>query len=78
MRQNHTTSDGIPGRDQIENPALNTMGQYHGSNPWFYTFRAQLIIRDLARTFPCAYATSLKQTRVCFVAHTFHHCSGPY
>ena len=78
MSQNHTTSDGIPGRDQIDNPTLNTMGQYHGSNPWFYTFRAQLGIHDLARTFPRAYATSPKQTRIFFVSHTFHHCSGPY
>ena len=35
MSQNHISSDGIPGRDQIDNPTLNTMGQYHGSNPWF-------------------------------------------
>ena len=78
MSQNHITSDGIPRWDQIDNPTLNTMGQYHGSNPWFYTFRAQLSIRDLARTFPRAYATSPKQTRVFFVSHIFHHCSGPY
>ena len=41
MSQNHTTSDGIPGWDQIDNPALNTMGQYHGKFPWLYKFRAQ-------------------------------------
>ena len=58
MSQNHTTSDGIPGGDQIDNQALNTMGQYHGKNPWFYKFRVQLGIHDLARTFPCTYATS--------------------
>ena len=78
MSQNHTTSDGIPGRDQIDNPALNTMGQYHGNVPWFPKFRAQMTIRDLARTFPRAYATSPKQTRVCFVIHTLHHCFVPY
>ena len=64
MRKNHTTSDGIPGRDQIDTPTLNTMGQYHGKVPWFYKFRAQLGIRDLARSFPRVYATSPKQTRV--------------
>ena len=69
MRQNHTTSDGIPGRDQIDNPALNTMGQYHGKAPWFYKFRAQLGIRDLEQSFPRAYVTSPKQTRICFVTH---------
>ena len=68
MSQNHTTSDGIPGRDQIDNPALNTMGQYHGKNPWFYKFRAQLGISDLARSFPRTYATSPSQTHVCIVA----------
>ena len=78
MSQNHTTSNGIPGWDQIDIQVLNTMGQYHGKNPWFYKFRAQLGIRDLARTFLRAYATSPKQTRVCFVTHTFHHCSGTY
>ena len=26
MSQNHSTAHGIPGRDQIDNPALNTMG----------------------------------------------------
>ena len=35
MSQNHTTSDGIPGRDQIDNQALNTMVQYHGNTPGF-------------------------------------------
>ena len=78
MSQNHITSDSIPGRDQIDNTMLNTMGQYHGKVPWFYKFRVQLGIRDLAHTSPHAYATSPKQTRVCFVTHTFHHCSGPY
>ena len=58
MSQNHTTSDGIPGQDQIDNPVLNTMGQYHGKIPWFYEIRAQIGIRDLALTFPRAYATS--------------------
>ena len=58
MSQNHTTSNGIPGRDQIDIQALCTKGQYHGKNPWFYKFRVQLGIRDLARTFPRAYATS--------------------
>ena len=78
MSQNHITFDGIPGRDQIDKPTLNTMGQYHGNNPWFYKFGAQLGIHDLACTFPRAYATSPKQTCVCFVTHTFHHCSDPY
>ena len=58
MSQNHTTSNGIPGRDQIDNPTLNTMGQYHGNTPWYSKFRAQMTIRDLARTFRRAYATS--------------------
>ena len=58
MSQNHTTSDGIPGHDQIDKPMHNTMGQYHGKVPWFYKFRAQLSIRELERTFPRAYATS--------------------
>ena len=78
MSQNHTTSDGIPGRDQIDNPTLNTMGQYHGKVPWFYKFRAQLGIRDLTHNFPRAYATSPQKTRVCFVTHNFHLCSDPY
>ena len=30
MSQNHSTTHGIPERDQKDNPALNTMGQYHG------------------------------------------------
>ena len=58
MSQNHTTSDGIPGQDQIDNQALNTMGQYHGNTPWYSKFRAQKGICYLARTFPRAYATS--------------------
>ena len=56
ISQNHITSDGIPGRDQIDNPALNTMGQYHGKVPWFYKFRAQLGIHDLSCSFPRTYA----------------------
>ena len=58
MSQNHTTSDGIPGRDQIDNQALNTMGQYHGNTPWYSKFGAQKGIRDLACNFLRAYATS--------------------
>ena len=58
MSQNHSTTNGIPGRDQIDIPALNTMGQYHGNTPWYSKFGAQNGIRDLARTFPRAYATS--------------------
>ena len=58
MSQNHTTSDGIPGRDQIDNQALNNLGQYHGNVPWFPKFRAQMGIHDLVHTFPRAYATS--------------------
>ena len=76
MSQNHTTSNGILGWDQLDIQALNTMGQYHGKNPWIYNFRAQLGIRNLARTFSRAYATYPKQTRVFFVTHTFHHCFG--
>ena len=30
MSQNHSTTDGIPRRDQIDNPALNNVGQNHG------------------------------------------------
>ena len=58
MSQNHTTSDGIPRRDQIDIPVLNTMGQYHGNTLWYSKFGAQKGIRDLARTFPRAYDTS--------------------
>ena len=58
MSQNHSTTDGIPGRDQIDIPVLNTMGQYHGNTPWYSKFRAQIAICDLVRTFPRAYATS--------------------
>ena len=58
MSQNHSTTDGIPRRDQIDNQALNTLGQYHGNAPWFYKNRAQIGIRDLARSFPRTYATS--------------------
>ena len=58
MSQNHTTSDGIPGRDQIDNQALNTMGQYHANTPWYSKFGAQKGIRYLERTFLRAYATS--------------------
>ena len=57
MSQNHTTSDGIPGRDQVDNPVLNTMGQYHGNAPWYSNFGAQKGICDLARTFTPACAT---------------------
>ena len=38
MSQNYTTSDGIPGRDQIDNQALNTMGQYHSNTHWYSKF----------------------------------------
>ena len=57
MSQNHTNTNGIPGWDQIDIPALNTMGQYHGKFPSFYEFRAQKGIRFLVRTFPRTYAT---------------------
>ena len=76
MTQNHTTSDGIPGRDQIDIPALNTMDQYHGKFPRFYEFRAQIGIHYLVRTFPRTYATSPLQTRVCFVTYLVHHYSS--
>ena len=57
MSQNHSTADGIPGRDQIDNQVLNTLGQYHGNVPCFPKFRVQIGIRYLSRTFPRAYAT---------------------
>ena len=78
MSQNHTTSDGIPGRDQIYNLALNTVGQYHGNVSWFYKFRAQIGIRYLVRTFPHTYATSPLQIRVCFVTYHIYHFSSTY
>ena len=64
MSQNHITTNGIPGWDQIDIPALNTMGQYHGKFPWFYEFRAQIGIRYLVRNFLRTYATSPLQTCV--------------
>ena len=67
MSQNHITSDGIPGRDHIDNPTLNTMGQYHGKAPWYSNFGAQKRIRDLGRTYLRAYATWPLQTRVYIV-----------
>ena len=59
MSQNHSTTDGIPGWNQIDSPALNTVCQYHGKFPWFYEFRAQIGIHYLVRTFPRTYATHL-------------------
>ena len=76
MSQNHSTADGIPRRDQIDNPALNIVGQYHGHVPWFYKFRAQIGIRYLVHTFTRTYATLHLQTRVCFVTYLIHHYSG--
>ena len=67
MSQNHSTTNGIPGRDQIDIPTLNTMGQYHGKFPWFYEFRAQIGIRYFAL-----------QTRVCFVTYHIYHFFGTY
>ena len=58
MSQNHTTSNGILGRDQINHIALNTVSQNHGNAPWYSKFGAQKVIRDLVHTFPRAYATS--------------------
>ena len=58
MSQNHITSDGFPGWDQIDNPSLNTMVQYHGNAPWYHNFRAQKGIRDLERSLLRIYATS--------------------
>ena len=78
MSQNHSTTDGIPVWDQIDNPTLNTVGQYHGNVPWFYKFRAQIGIHYLVRTFPRTYATLPLQTRVCFVTYLIHHYSGTY
>ena len=56
MSQKHSTTNGIPGRDQIDIPALNTMGQYHGNTPWYYKFGVQKGIRYLSHTFPRTYA----------------------
>ena len=42
MSQNHTTSNGIPGWDQIDNPALNTVGKYHGNAPRYWRVYATL------------------------------------
>ena len=58
MSQNHTTFDGIPGWDQIDNQALNTMGQYHGNTPWYSKFGVQKGIRDFEHAYPHVYATS--------------------
>ena len=78
MSQNHLTADGILGWDQIDNPVLNNVGQYHGHVPWFYKFRAQIGIRYLVRTFTRTYATLPLKTRVCFVTYLIHHYSGTY
>ena len=76
MSQNHSTSDGIPGWNQIDNPALNTVGQYHGHVPWFYKFKAKIGIRYMVRTFTRTYATFPLQTHVCFVTYLIHHYYG--
>ena len=51
--------------------------QYNGSIPWWlpwlYIFRALFPIRDLARYFPCAYATLSRQIHVCLETYSFHH-----
>ena len=78
MSQNHLTANGIPGWDQIDNPVLNTVGQYHGHVPWFYKFRARIGIRYLVHNFMRTYATFPLQTRVCFVTYLIHHYSGTY
>ena len=69
MSQNHLTANGIIAWDQIDNPTFNTVGQYHGNAPWFYTFGAQTVIHDLGRTYPRIYATWLLQTRVYIVLY---------
>ena len=69
MSQNHSTADGIPGRDQIDNPTLNTIGQYHGNVPWFYKFRAQIGIRYLVLTFLRTYAFA-KLRMLCDISYS--------
>ena len=76
MSQNHSTADGIPGWDQVDNPVLNTVGQYHGNVPWFYKFRAKIGIHYLVRTFPRTYATLPLQTRSCFVTYLIMALTG--
>ena len=78
MSQNHITSDGIPGRDHIDNPALNTVCQNHGNAPWYYNFGAQKGIRDLGCNYPRAYATWPLKTRVYIVTYYIYHFSGIY
>ena len=73
MSQNHITSDGIPGQGHLDESLPNTMGQYHGGYPWFCTLWALFLIRYLARYYPCAYATSPRQIRVCLETYSFHH-----
>ena len=65
MSQNYITSDGIPRRGHLDESLANTMGQYPGGYPWFFTLWALFPLRDLERYFPRAYATSSRQIRVC-------------
>ena len=76
--KNYITSDIIPGRGYLDESLPNTMGQYHGGYPWFFTLWALFPIRDLARCFPCAYATSPRKIRVCLETYSFHHRSSTY
>ena len=73
MSQNHTTSDGILGQNQINHTALNTVCQNHGNAPWYYKFGAQKGIRDLGCTYPHAYATWPLQTHVYIVKYYIYH-----
>ena len=44
MSQNHTTSNGILGRNQINHTALNTVCQIHGNAPWHVIFRVHTLL----------------------------------
>lgn len=78
MSQNHTTSDGILGRNQINHTVLNNMCQNHGNVPWYCNFGVQKGIRDLGRANPHTYATWLLQTHVFFVIYPVYYFSGTY
>ena len=78
MSQNHTTSDGILGWNQINHTALNTMWQNHGNAPWYYNFGAKKGIHVLGRTYLHAYATWPLKTRVYIVTYYIYHFSSIY
>ena len=76
MSQNHTNSDGILGRNQINHTILNTFCQNHGNAPWYYNFGAQKGIRDLGHTYPRVYATWPLQKCVYIVTYYIYHFSS--